>query len=114
MERRKAAVKKRKKRFSECSNAADGKRRGREHKVFLFAFGLSLCVLILGLGVATVDYQGRRLSFGDETPVFRVENYEDGTSRLRVKLLGLERTIPFTVFSEMWNFICEFSCIPHG
>ena len=35
-------------------------------RVFFFSFAAALCLFILGIGFVLVDYQGRKLSFGDD------------------------------------------------
>ncbi len=83
-------------------------------RVFFFSFCWALCFLILTLGMIAVDYQGRKLSFGDDTPPFRVLRQENGESVLEIKLFGGEKQMNFTFFDKIWSFICDFGCIPHN
>lgn len=86
-------------------------RAGRQ--VFLFSLGLSLFLLLTALGIVTVDYQGRRLSFGDNTPPFHVTDKPGGGTELEIRVLGTKTELDITKFDEMWKFLCDFSCIPH-
>lgn len=88
-----------------------GKNAGR---TFLISFTAALCILILVLGFLTVDYQGRRMSFGDDTPPIQVIGRENGDADLSLKFFGKEAQVDFTFFNNLWNFLCDFSCIPHN
>lgn len=90
------------------------KKRQKAGRTFLLSFTAALCLLILVLGALTVDYQGRRMSFGDDTPPFQVIGRENGNADLSMKLFGKEARVDFTFFNNLWNFLCDFSCIPHN
>ncbi len=81
--------------------------------MFLFSLGLSLFLLLTVLGIVTVDYQGRRLSFGDSTPPFCVTDKPGGGTELEIRLLGTETELDITKFDEFLKFLCDFGCIPH-
>ena len=74
--------------------------------------GLGLFVFLLGAGLLAVDYQGRKLSFGDSTPLAQVDRH-GGATELTVKAFGHEKAWDMTELSRIWEMICEFSCIPH-
>lgn len=84
----------------------------KDWRAFGFGLGLGLFVFILGVGLLVADYQGRKLSFGDATPVVRVEQEEE-RSRLVVKAFGRESDWDVTGLSRAWDMICDFGCIPH-
>ncbi|MCI9552619.1 hypothetical protein [Acutalibacter intestini] len=83
----------------------------RNWRAFGLGLGLGLFVFILAGGLLTVDYQGRKMSFGDSTPLARVERQE-GRSQLTVKAFGTERSWDVTGLDEAWDFFCDFNCIP--
>lgn len=83
-------------------------------RVFFFSFAAALCLFILGIGFVLVDYQGRKLSFGDDQPPFQVVEHQDGTADLKIKLMGKETELDVTAFDKMLKFICEFGCLPHS
>ncbi len=89
------------------------KRDPKGRRTFLFSLGASLFLLITVLGIATVDYQGRRLSFGDDTLPLHVEDRPGGGTDLEVKLLGIDKRVDITKIDEFWNFLLDFGCIPH-
>ena len=84
----------------------------RDRRPFWAAFGVTLFLLVILLGIFTVDYQGRKLSFGDDTPLFRVEKTEKG-STLVVKAFGSERSWDVTELAHLWEMAMDFGCIPH-
>ena len=84
-----------------------------ERRVFLCSLGVTLCVLILLFGLIAVDYQGRRLSFGDtELPLEKAVT-ADGKTQLTVRAFGLQGSFDITELEKFWNFFLDFSCIPH-
>ena len=84
-----------------------------ERRVFLCSLGVTLCILILVIGLITVDYQGRRLSFGDTAPPLEKTVAPDGGAWLAVRAFGLEGQLNITWLEKFWNFFLDFSCIPH-
>lgn len=68
----------------ERQELARGKRR------FRTAFVTTLCTLILLLGMVMVDYQGRKISFGDDTPPVQLRREEDGKRVLEIHTMGWE------------------------
>ena len=89
-----------------------GRRMKRDWRAFGFGLGLGLFVFITGGGLLAVDSQGRKLSFGDDTPVAKVERTAYGTE-LKVKAFGRKGTWDVTGLDRAWEFICDFGCIPH-
>ena len=85
----------------------------KKRRIFAFTLGLSLFVLITLAGCVIVDYQGRRLSFGEDQPPFQVEQLSNGKACLRVKLFGLDAAWDVTSASRAWDAVCDFCCIPH-
>ena len=84
----------------------------QEWRSFWLGFGIGMFVLITGLGLLKVDYEGRKLSFGDDTPVAEVERTAYSTE-LKVKAFGRKGTWDVTGLDRAWEFICDFGCIPH-
>lgn len=82
-------------------------------RTFWFSMGITLAALIFVIGVVTVDFRGRRLSFGDSTPPIKKECLENGKVNLQIKLLGIEKTVDITEIDNIWNLFLDFSCIPH-
>ena len=50
----------------------------RDWRAFWMGFGVSIFVFLTGAGLLMVDYEGRKLSFGDDAPIARVERGPDG------------------------------------
>lgn len=84
----------------------------KDWQAFGFGLGLGLFVFILGAGLLSADYQCRKLSFGDSTPIVRVDR-EEGRSQLVVNAFGHESAWDVTGLSRAWDAVCDFSCIPH-
>lgn len=83
-------------------------------RTFWLSMGISLAVIIFAAGVIVVDYQGRRLSFGDTAlPVQRAYS-QSGSVTLEIKLLGMEKKLDITQIDKIWKLFLDFSCIPHG
>ena len=59
-----------------------------------------------------VDYQGRRLSFGDTVPPLSLDR-QSAPPRLHVKVFGAEADFDATSLDRAIDFICDFGCIPH-
>ncbi|WP_322169517.1 hypothetical protein [Acutalibacter caecimuris] len=83
----------------------------RDRRAFWFGLGLGLFVFLTGAGVLMVDYQGRKLSFGDSTPVARLDRGGTRTT-LTVKAFGGERSWDVTGAGEMWKTVRAFLCLP--
>lgn len=81
-------------------------------KIFWISFGITLAVVILILGVFTVDYQGRRISLGDSVPPFFLYAKEDGGTGLEVKLLGMDKQFDVTALKALWELVWDFLCLP--
>lgn len=88
------------------------KKEGR--RSFWISLGVSLFLLLTAAGLITVDYQGRRLSFGDDDPPFRAVDMPGGRTELEIKVLGLEKRVDITEIDKFWNLFLDFSCIPHS
>jgi len=86
----------------------------KDKKSFAMAFSITFCMLLLCIGLLLVDYQGRKLSFGDDSPVFQVTEYSDGTSNLLVNAFGEIKEYEITKLREIYNKILDFCCIPHN
>lgn len=82
-------------------------------RLFWCSLGMSLSLLLAVGGIVVVDYQGRRLSFGDDTPPFRVADKPGNRVELEMDLLGVEKAWDVTGIDEFWKFLCDFGCIPH-
>jgi len=61
-----------------------------EHGASFFSLCSRALSFYLGIGFVLVDYQGRKLSFGDDQPPFQVVEHQDGTADLKIKLMGKE------------------------
>lgn len=86
-------------------------RRG-ERRAFWFALGVGLFVFLTLAGLLTVDYRGRRLSFGDSTPPVSLDRQCD-PPRLHVKALGIDGDFDGTRLRDAVDFLCDFGCLPH-
>lgn len=84
----------------------------RKWRPFWLGFGFGMFVFITGAGLLAVDYQGRKLSFGDDTPIMQVDRTEYRTE-LTVKAFGHRDTWDVTGLDRAWEFVCDFGCIPH-
>lgn len=86
----------------------------KSRQAFLYSLGFSLFLLLTVAGLLTVDYQGRRLSFGDSDLPFEKQDLPGGKTELQIKLLGLEKRVNITEIDKFYNFLLDFSCIPHS
>ena len=91
----------------------DGRMKRKNRRTFWFTLGLSLFLFLTGAGFLTVDYQGRKLSFGDSTPPLYVDRLSDGRAELELKAFGVEKSWDVTKIDEFVDFLCDFGCIPH-
>ena len=85
----------------------------KKRQPFLLSLGLSLFLLLTAAGIVTVDYQGRRLSFGDNDMPFQKIEVGNGKTELQIKLLGVEKRVDITEIVNCFDFLLDFSCIPH-
>lgn len=90
----------------------DRERKREERRAFWFALGVGLFVFITAAGFLTVDYQGRKLSFGDSTPPVSLDR-QSSPPALHVKVFGVEGTFDASGIDRAMDFICDFGCIPH-
>ncbi len=86
--------------------------RRKERRAFWFGLGIGLFVFITAAGLLVVDYQGRKLSFGDGTPPISLDRQSD-PPRLRVKAFGVEESWDASKIKEAMDFLCDFGCLPH-
>lgn len=84
----------------------------RDWRPFWMGFGIGIFVFLTGAGLLMVDYEGRKLSFGDNTPIARVERGPYRTE-LTVRAFGHRETMDVTELDRAWCFLCDFMCIPH-
>ena len=61
-----------------------------KRRAFFLALGISLFLFITAVGFVVVDYQGRRLSFGESQPPLWLRRLPGGRYTLEVDLLGVE------------------------
>ncbi len=83
-----------------------------ERRAFWFSLALSLFVFMTAAGLLVVDYQGRKLSFGDSTPPVALDRQSD-PPKLHIKAFGIEEDIDATGLDSAIDFLCDFGCIPH-
>lgn len=86
--------------------------RRKERRAFWFGLGIGLFMFITAAGLLVVDYQGRKLSFGDSTPPVSLDRQSD-PPRLRVKAFGVEESWDASKIKEAMDFLCDFGCLPH-
>ncbi len=86
--------------------------KGKGRRIFAISLGFSLAVLLTVAGCVIVDYQGRRMSFGEENPPFHVERRADGRARLEVDVMGIEADFDFTGPAQALDLLREFFCLP--
>lgn len=87
-------------------------KKGRpERRTFWFSLGLGLFVFLTGAGLLVVDYQGRKLSFGDDTPPLALDRQAD-PPQLRVKAFGVEESWDAASIDKLLDFLCDFGCLP--
>lgn len=88
-------------------------KKQKNRQSFLFSLGFSLFLLLTAAGLLAVDYQGRRLSFGDDDLPFQTTELPNGRTALQIKVLGAEEQIDITPLEKFYHFLLDFSCIPH-
>ncbi len=86
----------------------------KSRRPFFYSLGISLFLLLIVAGLLMVDYQGRRLSFGDGDLPFEKKDMPGGKTEVQIKLLGLEKRVDITKIDKFCNFLLDFSCIPHS
>ena len=80
-----------------------------KRRAFFLALGISLFLFITAVGFVVVDYQGRRLSFGESQPPLWLRRYT-----LEVDLLGVEASLDATGLGRARDFLLDFLCLPHS
>lgn len=83
-----------------------------ERRAFWFSWALSLFVFMTAAGLLAVDYQGRKLSFGDSTPPVSLDRQAQ-PPQLRIKAFGLEESFDAAGLDSAIDLLCDFGCIPH-
>ena len=86
--------------------------RREERRAFWFGMGIGLFVFVTLAGLVVVDYQGRKLSFGDSTPPVSLDR-QSNPPQLRLKAFGVEESWDATKIKEAIDFLCDFGCLPH-
>lgn len=86
----------------------------RNRRPFWMALGITLFLLILVCGLVLVDYEGRKMSFGDNQPPLQVIHLPEDRAQLSVKTLGWEGSWDITTLDRAFDFICDFCCLPHA
>ena len=86
--------------------------KGKRRRIFVISLGFSLTVLLTVVGCVIVDYQGRRMSFGEDDPPFHIESQSDGRAQLEVHVLGVETELDFTGPAQVLNLLRDFFCLP--
>ena len=81
-----------------------------KRRAFFLALGISLFLFITAVGFVVVDYQGRRLSFGESQPPLWLR----GRYTLEVDLLGVEASLDATALGRARDFLLDFLCLPHS
>ena len=84
----------------------------RDWRAFWMGFGVSIFVFLTGAGLLMVDYEGRKLSFGDDAPIARVERGPARTD-LTVRAFGRKGTWDVTELDRAWCLLCDSMCVPH-
>lgn len=86
--------------------------RQKERRAFWFGLGIGLFVFMTAAGLIVVDYQGRKLSFGDSAPPISLDR-QSNPPRLQVKVFGVEESWDASKIKEAMDFLCDFGCLPH-
>ena len=87
------------------------KRSGR--RAFGLSLGISLFVFLTAAGCVAVDYQGRKMTFGDSRPPLEVVRLPGGQARLEARLFGAQGSWDVTGLDRALGFVCDFLCLPH-
>lgn len=82
-------------------------------RVFWWSLSVSLFLFLTAAGFITVDYQGRRVSFGDDVPPFRLVDKPGGEKDLEIRLFGGQGRVDVTNLDNFWDILRDFACIPH-
>ena len=94
-------------------NLRSQSRYSREEKtVFWRAFGITLAVGILLVGLVAVDHQGRRLNQCDATPPLSIRPGPQGTTVLALRIFGLDKQFDFTKPMQLLETLWDFFCLP--
>ena len=80
-----------------------------KRRAFFLALGISLFLFITAVGFVVVDYQGRRLSFGESQPPLWLRRLPGGRYTLEV-----EASLDATGLGRARDFLLDFLCLPHS
>lgn len=58
-----------------------------------------------------VDANGRKMSFGDDSPPFEVIEYGNN-AQLKVNAFSSKKSMDITKLHDLWIRILDFCCIP--
>lgn len=83
-------------------------------RTFLFSLSLSLSVLLAAAGLARADRACRRLSFGEDIPLLQTVSLPEDRTALRIRVFSLDSQVDITELDHFFNFLLDFSCIPHN
>lgn len=86
----------------------------KRRRIFALSLGASLSVLLTVAGCVIVDYQGRRMSFGEDDPPLQVERLPGGRSQLEVDVTGVKAEMDFTGPAHVLDLLRDFFCLPQN
>ena len=81
-------------------------------KAFITAFCVTCCVGGALLGALIVDFNGRRMSLNDSSPIIAVTEQEDGSDIMSINAFGYKNSFEVTRLMEYWEKFKDFCCIP--
>lgn len=87
--------------------------RQERRRVFFCTFGLASAALLLMVGLITVDYRGRSMSFGETALPVSVAVAESGKTALHLRFFEVDASMDITPVKKFLDFFCDFCCIPH-
>ena len=83
-----------------------------KRRAFFLALGISLFLFITAVGFVVVDYQGRRLSFGEEPAAPVAAAPPRGALHTRSRVV--EASLDATGLGRARDFLLDFLCLPHS
>lgn len=84
-----------------------------KRRVFFATFSITFVVLMLVVGLITVDYQRRRMSFGEQILPVSILHGEGEKTTLRLRFFEVDTGVDITLLKNFFDFCCDFCCIPH-
>lgn len=72
----------------------------KKARCFWASFMTTLCLILLGCGLITADYNTRWVGFGKAAPVAGVISEESGQIKLEIDTMGIEQRLDIT---QLWN-----------